>query len=477
MLAGEWPSKDFVDPGTPLMYAVSAAARLAVDSPLLAEALVVSTAFAAAAALTVYAAFLASGSLALATAVTLAQVAMFPRSYHYPKLLFYALGILAIWGYLASPSRRRAGMLAACLAVAFLFRHDHGVILGAAALAAAGVSGNTWRERAGRILELLTLAAVCVLPYLIFLAATSGVAEHFASGLEYSRAEADRTTIGLPPFDAASPASSDNARVALFYLFHLLPVLVVAAPDRRMIPVAILAIAANVTMLRDPLQARLPDVSVPACVLAAWLISRSGRLQGFARVAARALIGVAAVIALIGVTVVGRPLEQLNRSGLLLSPRRWPSIARERVVELQAPFASRQLPSQYIEDMAPFLEYVRRCTNPEQRLFVAGEAAEIYVYTRRLFAGGQPMLRKGFFGTVADQQRLVRTLRDQDVPLVIVLSEGDAALYPIVMEEVNARYEEVAAIPIEGQGTAMIRVRNGLQPRRVDAATGLPCFT
>ena len=93
MLAGELPSRDFVDPGQPLMYLVSFLARLAVDSPLLAEAIVVSTAFGLAAVLTLYAAFSVSGSLSIAVVVTVAEIALFPRTYHYPKLLLLAAGV------------------------------------------------------------------------------------------------------------------------------------------------------------------------------------------------------------------------------------------------------------------------------------------------------------------------------------------------------------------------------------------------
>jgi hypothetical protein len=479
MLAGELPSRDFVDPGTPLMYAVSAAARLVVDAPLLAEALVVSTAFALAAALTMYAAFAASGSIWIAVLVAIAQVAMFPRSYHYPKLLFYAAGALAMWGYVRAPSWRRAALLAACVVLAFLFRHDHGVYLGAATLATAAAAGPGWKAGARGVVRVGALMAAFVAPYLAFVEATTGLVRHVEGGLAYSRAEAARTLTGLPRIDWSAIAAPENAVAALFYIFHALPVvaLVVLAWHRTLarwlLPIVLLAVAVNVSFLRDPLEARLGDVAVPACILAAWLIAQA--VSSHAAVA-RVLVAVVAAIALAGVAVIGQPAEQINRAALLRRPDTFVRNARERVGELLAPFARRQMPSRRIQALVPFLEYVGRCTHPGQRLFVAGEAPEIYVYARRPYAGGQQLLRAGFFSTVADQRRLVLTLREQDVPLALVLTEGDAASFALVMAELEAEFEPAGTFEIEGQDTVLVRVSRRATPRSVDTATGLPCF-
>ena len=159
-----------------------------------------------------------------------------------------------------------------------------------------------------------------------------------------------------------------------------------------------------------------------------------------------------------------------------IRPDRLLAHARERVAELQAPFAPRQFPNRLIGALVPFLEYAGRCTTTDQRLFVAGDAPEIYVYGRRLFAGGQPALRSGFFSTVADQRRLVLKLRRQDVPLALVLSEGDAAVFPLVMAELDSEFRSVWEIPVEGQGTARVSVNARIRPHHVDPATGLPCF-
>src|SRR6187455_3637809 len=52
MLFGEWPTRDWVDPGLPLQFAASAAAQALFGKYLFAEALLVSAAFGLGAALT-----------------------------------------------------------------------------------------------------------------------------------------------------------------------------------------------------------------------------------------------------------------------------------------------------------------------------------------------------------------------------------------------------------------------------------------
>ncbi|MDA1184159.1 MAG: hypothetical protein O2930_05885 [Acidobacteria bacterium] len=472
------------------MYAVSAIARLVVDSPLLAEALVVSTAFGLGAALMIYAGVLASGSLRIAAMVTLAEIAMFPRSYHYPKLTLYAAGVLAMWGYARRPTLGRAVMLAASVVIAFLFRHDHGLFLGVAALLTAAFA-QPGAGRIRRVTQLAMLIGLLALPYLLYVEATVGLAQHLASGIAYSRAEAARTMLPLPSFDLSSWRSADNALSAWFYTFHLLPVIALAmlawgritgaalgSSDewRRIVPLAVFAMIVNAALLRDPLVYRLPDVAVPACILAAWLAPRLWRGMGTGRIAGRGLVLATATVFVLGVNVVGAPVENVNRAGLLLGPAGLLAHAQARVMELQAEASPGQFPSRIIQALVPFFQYTARCTAPDQRLFVAGEAPEVYVFARRLFAGGQPALRSGFFGTSADQRRLVSRLRQQQVPLALVLPGGDAERLPLVMDELRRDFRPVLDILVEGLGNVLVLASRRIRPSSVDAATGLPCF-
>jgi hypothetical protein len=499
MLAGELPSRDFVDPGQPFMYLVSFLARLAVDSPLLAEAFVVSTAFGLAAALTLYAAFSVSGSLSIAVAVTVAEIALFPRSYHYPKLLFLAAGLLTMWRYGRHPSFARTAALAGCIAVAFLFRHDLGVYLGVAALTAALVTHPGWKARASGVVQILGLVALLLLPYLWYVEATVGLASHISSGAEYSRSEVEETSfirlatfdlVRLPTFDLSTLPSADNAIVSLYYLFHALPLMAIAMLIRRrvkgatvvrsewamILPLIVLALVANFALLRRPLQDRLPDVAVPVCLLAAWLVQQAWCCDGKRRLVRRAMVLTLTGVAIVGVYATGAPGEKLNRAGLLLRPDQLLAHAHERFVELQEPFSPRQFPSRYVAALVPFFGYVDRCTSPDQRLFVAGNAPEIYVFARRLFAGGHPMLREGFYSTARDQRLLVLKMRTQDVPLALVLPQDDVASFTLIMAELENEFRLAGEIPVEGRGSISVRVNRRTKPHGLDTATGLPCF-
>src|SRR5688572_12210902 len=92
ILLGEWPTRDFIDPGLPLTYVVSAGAQWLLGRTLLAEGLLVACAFGLAAVLTAAAARELTGSRVLALGAAILEVAIVPRTYGYPKILAYAAG-------------------------------------------------------------------------------------------------------------------------------------------------------------------------------------------------------------------------------------------------------------------------------------------------------------------------------------------------------------------------------------------------
>src|SRR5688572_8911418 len=130
MLFGEWPTRDFLDPGLPLMYATSALAQVLLGTTLFAEAVLVVVAFALAAVLTALAVRDLTGSRALGLLAAVLEIAIVPRAYGYPKLLLYAAAFFLVQRYVTRPTRGRLLALAATVVTAFLFRHDHGIYLG-----------------------------------------------------------------------------------------------------------------------------------------------------------------------------------------------------------------------------------------------------------------------------------------------------------------------------------------------------------
>ena len=280
MTFGEWPTRDFVDPGLPAMFAASAAAQWLLGETLYSEVVLVAVAFAAAAAFTMLAVRQLTGSMILALLAAIAEVAIVPRTYGYPKLLLYAVGFWLMTRYAVRPTIARAATMAAVVVIAFLFRHDHGLFLGIGGLLVAALS--TKERSVHAVLRssgiFAALVAVCLLPYVIFIEAYMGLGLYIRTGIEFSRAEAARQGHVWP-----SLFGENRLQAALLYECYLIPLiaLTVVALDRRreviaqIVPIAVVALMVDFGFIREPLGTRLPDAIVPLVVLGAWLIGRA----------------------------------------------------------------------------------------------------------------------------------------------------------------------------------------------------------
>lgn len=487
MLFGEWPTRDFQDPGLPLMYATSAAAQALLGRTLFAEAVLVALVFAAAAGLTMAAVLELTRSHALAWLAALFEVAIFPRTYGYPKVLLYAAGFLLMQRYVTRPTAGRRVALAACVAIAFLFRHDHGLFLGiGGALATVLAPGpDGWRGAARRTGSFMLITTALLAPYLLYVQAHRGLWIYLRTGLEFTAREAQRQWHVWPAlFGAERPLEA-----ALLYEFYLLPVaallLLVAARRQatgpiltsRILPVVVVALLVNYSFLRDPLNTRLPDAIVPAVMLGAWLTSRawhSGRRIWIAAPAAVFLIG------LFGgsVLAVGDTVEQLDRAGLLASWRQIPEHASGLTAALRARAAPTQLPSRATGNLTGFLAYIDRCTTPEQRLLVAGFLPEVPVLAGRRFAGGQSTFVPGYYWSDDDQKLVLRRLRGEIVPFALLPadygSEIDQA-FPLVAGYLRARYVPLVTLGDDDETAVRILVDSTMRTAPRDAETGWPC--
>ena len=130
ILIGDWPTRDFLDSGLPLMHFASALSQRMLGQPLFAEAVLTCAAFALASVLTAAAVRELTGSRVLALLAVILEVAIVTRTYGYPKVLAYAAAFLILQRYVTRPTIGRLLALAAAIVVAFLFRHDHGLYLG-----------------------------------------------------------------------------------------------------------------------------------------------------------------------------------------------------------------------------------------------------------------------------------------------------------------------------------------------------------
>jgi hypothetical protein len=501
MVLGEMPVRDFVDPGWPLMYGVSALARLMLGRELWVELLVVASALAIGAAFTLATAARLCGSIAVALMVTLLEIGLNPRSFGYPKILLYAI---AGWAFVAATSRitpRRTISLAALTVVAFLFRHDHGLYIGAGSLAAVVLASA--RDDIHVVVRRTTMLAAGVvlllLAWAIFVQYHVGLIEYFKPALEFSRAEAEGTVLrSLPWLDrSGSPGATQvNGEVWLFYLFHAMPVVSLwlawlrarggrerwAGESAGVAAIAVTAIVMNLGFIRTPLSARLPDAGVPAALLGTWLIGAAfdARATVIRRVA---LVAAAAVFALTvkAVSVISDVPGELNRAGILNRS----GAMTERIADLSTRLrktmpAGSHVPSRNSEALLPFYAYVERCSSPRDRLVMTGLQPDVFVLANRGFAGGQMAYRPSFYASENDQKKAIARMQGQSVPFVIVALEEESGFrgaLPLVAAYVDSHYEPLALIPVPDTRGLQLFVEKGRRSAGLDEATGWPCFS
>jgi hypothetical protein len=485
MLLGEWPTRDFVDQGLPLMYVVSAAAQLLLGRTLLAEGLLVACAFALAAVFTALAVRELTGSRVLALCAALLEVAVVPRTYGYPKMLVYAAGFYLLQRYVTQPTLRRLWLLAAAVVIAFLFRHDHGVYLGAAGILATWLVASEGSARLRRALTFAGMIALLALPYLVYVQINGGWWAYLQTGLEFRAGELGRQEYIWPGILGAQPFLD-----ALLYEYWALPLLALlvlvawrarteaASNAARVIPIIAVAVVLNATFLRSPLPVRLPDVIVPAVLLGAWLAAAAwqARPMWLWRPAAMTL----GLVFTCSVAAAGQIVDQLDRAGLLRSWTRLADGVDEVGWTLLDRHSPRQMPSRAAAALHPFYDYAIRCTDPAHRLLVAGFVPEVHIFAQRPFAGGMAVYVSGYYNSEPRQRHIVATMRRQVVPFVLIPGAAYATNFddgwPIIAGYVRSRYEPMVMLGDDPTvGVQVLRDRT-MPVAGHDEETGWPCL-
>ena len=215
ILLGEVPVRDFFDPGLFLQYYASAAALVLSDGTLFGEAILTVSLIALGGALTFLLAATLSASLPLGLLAAIAAISIGPRLYGYPKVFLFVLALLCAWHYVRDRSTKRLFVLVIVTAVAFLFRHDHGVYIG---ISMAGlIALLEWGALQRSLTTLgryLTLTALLLLPFAIFIQSTAGLTTYLrGSAPQMSELATPQfvwppfTLGGSKPVDAPNPAA------------------------------------------------------------------------------------------------------------------------------------------------------------------------------------------------------------------------------------------------------------------------------
>jgi hypothetical protein len=127
MLRGDWPVRDFVEPGFPLQTGLAYLGFRVGGYQLLWEGLIASAMVALGATFTYLACLRLGLSRGWALAATLVAVAAYPRLYAYPKAVAYPAAVWALARYTTRPTTSELVVAGVVTGTAFLLRHDHGV--------------------------------------------------------------------------------------------------------------------------------------------------------------------------------------------------------------------------------------------------------------------------------------------------------------------------------------------------------------
>ena len=459
---GDLPIADFQDQGHPLMVVLSALMQSWAGPTLLSEAILVVVAFGIAAVLTLLVVRDLTGSLLLAVSAVAFEIAIYPRTYSYPKILLYAAAFLVFQRYVARPTNGRLAAMALTIAVAFLFRHDHGLLLGigGALTVALATPSRALGARLRRVGILTLGVALLLLPFLIYVQVSEGLWLYLRTGIEFSRREAAHSTRAWPSF-----AVGERPYGVLISIYHALPFMAAAAAFAlrkrepgdpvvaRIVPIALVAVLVNITFLRDPPVTRVPDPIVPAVGLGAWLIKQvqSSTRRQLLMPVALVFVGVAAW----ATVLAGNTLEQIDRMSLT-SLASVPERVAERTGELRARFGAHQIPTHTVAAMTPFFGYLDRCSLETDRLLMAGFLPEVPYFARRAFAGGQYVFMFGYFASADNQRQVVERLQHQQVPFILVPSNYAKDFdedFPMVHDYVVQRYELLTTLNVDEELT------------------------
>jgi hypothetical protein len=270
--------------------------------------------------------------------------------------------------------------------------------------------------------------------------------------------------------------SAAGAAAWVYYLFIAASLGAVVAVHRslavdpegeraRVWSAALMTLLAVALVLRAPVVARIGGAIGPPAVLGAWLWRRfhGPRL-------ARA--GVATVV-LATLAVATDWNWSLNR----ISDGGW-NIGRALAAASVSPPPTAGLPN---PRLAGLVGYLRRCTRPEDRVFLTWFQPDVYFFSQRGFAGGMVVVFGGHWSEAENQRSIVDRLATQSVPVFILRNEEHAEFRPthrVIDEYLRSQFQDAGSTSFgDADGNVYtVLTRRDRTPTGIDAMTSMPCF-
>jgi len=495
VLFGEWPERDFVEPGMPLSYLLSAAVQYFWPGPY-SELLLTAGMLAAAAAVTVVVAKRLSGFWTIGVFAALLELAFFPRFYSFPKILTPAVAIFLLQSYARVPSRRHLMWLGAWTAVSALFRHDLGVYVACAVVVGLVVMHYGQRQALLRALTgVVAGGSMLFVPYAVYVQWAVGWPEHLRRGFEFSKSDAHQIFSGLPRVADLAQWNRDGTVAFLFFSTHALLVLALitlvwrrqqhSREERGVAAAVATALAMFIpVILREPIDGRLADLAGVIALMLAWLLgegltaARESRRAGRVATARVLVVGVVLVAGLIArnVWILTRVDEQIDNTGIYAGARgvneTWTDL---RTAGMVWPWA-RAWPTHELPGAVP---YLAACTAPTDAVLLTWPAPEYNFFARRRFAAGHvEFLPPSAFTTDSDQQQMRGWLDRQTVPVILTNQdryEEFVRAYPEVASYLSSRYRSFAQFTIYDGSTIVLSSRSDLTPTRTWGPEKWPC--
>ena len=502
VLFGELPGRDFVDPGMPLMYTLSAFVQHWWPGPF-SEGVLTCILLAVAASATFLVVTELTSSMAFGVAATLFQIAMLPRLYSYPKILVPAVALLLIQHYLRRPSRVRLVWLAAWTAVAVLLRHDLGVYASVGIGAALLVSHHAnWRQTLRVLAEYAAALVALMSPYVLFVVWSEGLGEHLHEAIEFAKGEAHQRFMTPPAFpfwsdvDSSSWSGMDSA-VFLFYAAHglaMLCLVLLARSKERPTgrePVAAAGFAMLLmyllVVLRHPIDSRIQDVAALLAINGAWALAESWqRATVVIRSAASPSLVRRFVPLFVAILVVGgglintwilsgvpSRLKETRVADGLGTIRHTIEVVKETgtVWPWERFWPAGELPAA--------VRYLNACTRPDDAVLLTWAAPEYYYFAQRRFAAGHALfLPPDAFTTAHDQARMLDRIRSERIPVVLInegRSDEFAKAYPEVDRHIREAYLPVGTFTIRDGSLITVAIGRELKSTRTYDPEGWPC--